>query len=239
MRRTMLLIVSLLVMISCGGVEQTDKTASSASTKKVTADPKEISHTTSYSDPGTWNSVQVLITTSKTGSDKTERPTDGKVRVTNSSQHIKIHDQDGRLLQASDTVTTKGGINNLTVLYFTQGKPASIEYAGNIVFQYDSVSAVFPVKVQKPATPTFTIEAVPDRLTETSALTDPGTWDTKNAIITLSAGSDLISDNISVFTQNGTFVKVKDNSGNTINNGTISDGQPGKSSHINFVLYAG
>ena len=104
--------------------------------------------------------MTILVSTFKTVSGK-DTPKDCRVRISSASEYIKMYDQDGKFLEAGDDVSTKSGIHNLTIAYYSQGSPTAIEYSSNVVLQYNSATVIVPVKVQKPQTPSFSITTVP------------------------------------------------------------------------------
>jgi hypothetical protein len=54
-------ILSLLFLVSCGGLKNEDKNASSPSNLKITAQPAKITSQTEPDDPGTWQEDQIIV----------------------------------------------------------------------------------------------------------------------------------------------------------------------------------
>jgi hypothetical protein len=227
MNRFISAILCLLFLVSCGGLKNEDKNASSPSNLKITAQPAKISFQTEPDDPGTWQEDQVIIQTFKTVSGK-DTPVEGKVRVTSLSEYVRVFDENNHQVTSGSTVTAKNGLHVFRVQYLTRANPP-VAYESNIVFQYQSAASVVPVEVKEPPSVNYSLTAIPNKIEHKSSANDTGTWNTANILLRLFAESDPLEDNVSIFIRNGQNIRVYDTLGSQIaSQGTIrtdSDGQ--------------
>jgi len=114
-------IISLLFLVSCGGLKNEDKNSSSPSNLKITAQPAKITYQTEPDDPGTWQEDQVIIQTFKTVSSK-DTPAEGKVRVTSLSEYVKMFGENNQQLASGSVITAKNGLYVFKIQYFTQAR---------------------------------------------------------------------------------------------------------------------
>lgn len=214
MIRHIIAITCLLFLISCGGLKNEDKNASSPSNLKITAQPAKITRQTEPDDPGTWQEDQIIIQTFKTVSSK-DTPAEGKVAVTSLSEYVKIFGENNQQLTSGSVVTAKNGLYVFKIQYFTQANPP-LAYESNLIFQFQSAASVIPLEIKKPPSVNYSLTTIPNKIEQTAPANDTGTWNPVNVLLRLFAESDPLEDNVSLFIRNGQNIKVYDTSGNQI-----------------------
>ncbi len=214
MIRFITVIISLLFLVSCGGLKNEDKNSSSPSNLKITAQPAKITHQIEPDDPGTWQEDQIIVQTFKTVSSK-DTPVEGKVRVTSLSEHVRILGENNQQLTSGALVTATNGLYVFRVQYFTRANPP-LPYESNIIFQHQSAASVVPVEIKEPPSVNYTLTTIPNRIEQTAPANDTGTWNTVNVLLRLLAESDPLEDNVSIFIRSGQNIRVYDTFGNQI-----------------------